>query len=157
MGFYESSRMEQNFRGRYEVTIDEKSRLRLPSSLRGQSTKKIKFVMTNNLVGASRCLDILTTEEFKKLESKIAKMPQMKREVQVFQRYYLSAAHVVEVDTSGRLLIPFALREYAGLKEDLVLVGMGSKIEVWDKSEWTLMEKRLEADFEGSQKVISDL
>ncbi|MCB0350086.1 MAG: hypothetical protein KDD38_02810, partial [Bdellovibrionales bacterium] len=92
-----------------------------------------------------------------KLEKKIALMPSLKNEVQAFQRFYISSGEECAIDAQGRILIPQHLRDYADLKDDIVLVGMGFKIEIWSYASWQPLFGQLEKDFEKVMNIISDI
>jgi MraZ protein len=81
----------------------------------------------------------------------------LKPEVVAFQRYYVSSAEVTELDSQGRLLVPQHFRDYAELKEDLVLAGMGSKIEIWSQKKWGQLLGDIEKDFTRITQVLADL
>jgi len=114
-------------------------------------------VITNGVFQGRRFLDFYPSAEWLKLEKKIAAMPALKSEVQVFQRFYLSSGEACDVDAQGRVLVPQHLREYAGLEDDIVLVGMGNKIEIWGANDWQDLFGRLEKDFEAAAEVLAGL
>jgi MraZ protein len=60
----------------------------------------------------------------------------MKKEVKIFQRYFISAAMEGELDRQGRILIPPTLRNHAGLNKEVCLAGLGNWMEIWDRKEW---------------------
>ena len=94
---------------------------------------------------------------WKKLENRIARLPSLKPEVQIFQRFYLSGAQEVEYDGQGRLLLSPTSRKYASLDTNIVLVGMGEKIEIWSKPSWDRLYESLAGDFEESVQQIAQL
>ena len=109
--------METLFRGRFDVRVDDKGRFRMPTALRNshspKDTKNNQLLVTNNLVQGQRCLDIYTQSAWLRLENRIARLPNLKAEVQAFQRFYLSGAQLMEYDKNGRVLMPPSLRKYA--------------------------------------------
>src|SRR5262245_28083494 len=118
-----------HFRGRYSLRLDPKGRLSLPSSL--NSIKSVrKFFVTNNLFRQQKFLDLYPEKAWLQFERKMEKMPKLDTAVQAFRRFYLASAFAVEVDGQGRLLIPLELREYAGIGQDVVLLGVGQKLEL---------------------------
>src|ERR1700722_13032411 len=122
-------RMTTHFRGRFEIKVDPKFRLILPAPFREvvKLTSDSRMVITNSQYQGKRCLDVYPFAEWKKLEVRIAKLPQLKVEVQNFQRFYLSGGHPIEADANGRVLVPPTLRSYANIQTDIVLVGFANK------------------------------
>lgn len=145
----------REFRGRFEIKLDSKGRLNLPAAL--VSEEQATFVVTNSQYQGSRCLDVYTLEEWQKLEARIAQLSPLKKEVQAFQRFYIAGGQPVESGSQGRLLIPKSLRDYAGLEDQIVIVGMGSKLEVWNLSEWQKIFDKLASDFEETLGAIANL
>lgn len=150
--------MTRLLRGRFDCKVDAKGRLSLPSSLRSQLTSKSNsLVVTNSLFKGRKCLDVYPEEEWKKLEKRISALPSLKTEVQAYQRFYLSAGQNIDIDGHHRVLIPQTLRKYAGLEEELVLVGMGSKIEIWSASQWLDLQEELASQFDDIQAAVAAL
>ena len=144
-------------RGRSHIKMDDKGRISLPATFRSAFAKTSKLYITNSLYQGRRFLDLYSSSEWQKLESRISKLPSLKSEVQAFQRFYLSSAEECELDSQGRMLIPAHLREYAGLQSDVVLVGVGHKVEMWSADEWSPLFGQLEKDYERVVEVLSDL
>lgn len=146
-----------SFRGRFEIKIDPKFRLTLPAPFRQELSSDSRMVITNSQYQQKRCLDVYTFAEWKKLENKIAKLPQLKVEVQSFQRFYLSGGHPVEMDNQGRLLVPPSLRAYSNIQSEIVLVGFSNKFEIWAREIWTTLFENLAQDFSQTLASISNL
>ncbi len=120
------------FMGEYNHTIDAKGRLIVPVKFRealGDS-----FVVTQGFDG---CLFAYDNAEWQQFEEKIKQLPLTNKNARQFARFFLAGAAECEVDKQGRILIPSNLREYAGLVKDVVLVGVASHIEIWDKAAYT--------------------
>jgi MraZ protein len=149
------------FRGRFELKIDPKGRLSLPSSYRQllvhDSKKSQELIVTNSRYLGKSCLHAYTLPEWQKLERKIARLSSLKTEVQAFNRFYLSGGQVVEVDSQGRILIPQGLRRYAGLETQAVLVGMGAKFEIWAQDVWDKIYDNLTDSFEATMDAVARL
>ncbi len=116
------------FMGEYNHTIDAKGRLIVPSKFR--EILGDAFVVTKGLDG---CLFVYDNEEWKLFEEKLRALPITNKEARQFVRFFLAGATEAEVDKQGRILIPNVLREFAELIKDVVLVGVGSRIEIWGK------------------------
>ena len=85
--------------------------------------------------------------------AKIRSMPQTK--TAEIQRFLFGSAYDVEVDKQGRASVPAPLREYAGLKSDIVIVGLEGIAEIWDKEAWDAREAS--ADMESLLKAAMEL
>lgn len=150
------------FRGKYEQVLDVKNRIRFPSKFRIRIKKKKGkrkniWILTNSISDGMPLLDLFSLFEWEAIERKIRELPQAKKEVMRFQRFYLSSAHECEMDKNGRLLIPRDLKEFAGLKKNIVIVGMAKKIEIWSKENWTNVFEKSQKQFEEDSRILSDL
>ena len=75
-------------------------------------------------------------EDWNAFEQKLTALPLINKEARKFARFFLAGAAQVEADKQGRILLPASLREFAGLDKDVVLVGVGSRIEIWSREKW---------------------
>ena len=103
----------------------------LPSKIREDLGEK--FIITKGLDG---CLFGFSKNEWNNFEEKLKKLPLVNRNARAFVRFFLSGAIEEEIDKQGRFLIPQNLREYATLEKDVVVIGVGTRIEIWDKAKW---------------------
>jgi MraZ protein len=124
------------FSGKHYYTVDEKGRIMMPAPFREILTTHYssRLYITNGAF--DRCLHIYPYEEWVRLEEKVRALPKMLKEVQFFMRRVVASAQECSFDKQGRILIPAAQREDAGLKSDVVVVGQIEKIELWDRNEW---------------------
>ena len=119
------------FIGEYNHTIDAKGRLIVPAKFREQLGDE--FVVTKGLDG---CLFAYADSEWKSLEEKLYALPLTNANARKFTRFFLAGACACEFDKQGRILLPAVLREFAQLEKDVVLVGVGSRFEIWNKTLW---------------------
>ena len=119
------------YMGEYNHTIDIKGRVIVPAKLR--ESLGDKFVITKGLDG---CLFGFDDVEYKIFEDKLKALTITKSDARKFARYFLAGAASIEVDKQGRALIPTNLREFAEIEKDVVLVGVGNRIEIWSKKKW---------------------
>lgn len=119
------------FMGEYNHTIDNKGRLIIPAKFREQLGDS--FVITQGLDG---CLFIYSNEEWKAFEDKLHQLPLTNAKARKFSRFFLAGAVSCEVDRQGRILIPAKLRRAANLTKDVILAGVGERIEIWDAERW---------------------
>ncbi len=117
--------------GEFEHSIDTKGRLVLPAKIKDDLGKE--FIVTKGLDG---CLFGYSLEEWNKFEEKLKTLPLTNKITRDFVRFFLSGAVEEETDKQGRFLLPANLREYASLTKDAVIIGVGTRIEIWDKKKW---------------------
>jgi MraZ protein len=123
------------FYGEYEHTIDKKGRLIIPSRFR-ESFKEYDVEKLYITRGLDKCLFVFTESEWKSQESKFKSVSFTKSESRKFNRIYFAGASQIECDKQGRILIPKYLKEYAGIKRDVMIVGVSNRIEVWSRDAW---------------------
>lgn len=133
------------FLGEYNHSIDAKGRLIVPAKFREDLGEN--FIVTKGLDG---CLYIYPDNEWKEFEKKLSELPMGKSDIRKMVRFFLSAATQVELDKQGRILIPGTHREFAGLEKDVILAGVGKKIEIWSKEKW---EETATFDYEDMDDV----
>lgn len=117
--------------GEFEHSIDTKGRLVLPAKIKDDLGKE--FIVTKGLDG---CLFGYSLAEWSKFEEKLKALPLTNKITRDFVRFFLSGAVEEETDKQGRFLLPANLREYASLTKDAVIIGVGTRIEIWDKKKW---------------------
>ena len=117
--------------GEYAHTIDAKGRVILPADFRSELGES--FVITK---GLDSCLFVYEQAEWDALSEKLRQLPLAKPEARAFVRFFFSGARTLECDKQGRFLVPGTLRSYAGLKKDVVLIGVSNRVELWDKAAW---------------------
>lgn len=119
------------FISEYNHSIDTKGRVIVPAKFREALGEE--FVITQGLDG---CLFVFPNDEWTKFEEKLKTLPMANKDARKFVRFFLAGAALVEVDKQGRILIPPVLRTFAGLEKDVAVVGVGNRVEIWDKARW---------------------
>ncbi len=117
--------------GEYEHSLDTKGRLILPAKIREDMGET--FIITKGLDG---CLFGFSQTEWANFEEKLKTLPLTNKNARDFVRFFLSGATECEMDKQGRFLIVANLREYANLEKDAVIIGVGTRIEIWNKEKW---------------------
>ena len=125
--------------GEYTHAIDEKNRLSLPAKFRSQMGKKI--VLTPGLDG---CLFVFAMKEWATIEERLKQSSFLQTDSRNFSRYMLGGAVEAEVDSIGRILVPDFLRERANLKSKVAIVGVSSRVEIWNDKAWSEFKKGVE-------------
>ena len=124
------------FRGVHHLSIDAKGRLAMPARHRERLHTMGSGQLIATIDAQSRCLLVYPLPTWEELEREVQQLPTLNPVVRRFQRLLIGYASDLECDSSGRLLIPPALREYARLDKRAVLVGQGNKLELWDEDTW---------------------
>ena len=127
--------------GEYEHTIDAKGRLSMPSKLRRDMGEA--FIVTKGLDG---CLFAFSQDEWKNFETKLKALPLSDKNARNFVRFFLAGATECEIDKQGRFLIPSNLREAGKLEKEAVIIGVGTRLEIWNKEVWVSKDEEISAD-----------
>jgi MraZ protein len=135
--------------GQYEHTIDVKKRLALPAKFRGELGDKI--IITRGIEG---CLAVYTDKEWKIMSDKLGALTISQAEARSFTRMILAGAMEVSLDKLGRILVPDYLKDYAGLKKNVVICGLSNRLEIWDSEKWEIYKKAAE---KGVDEIVSKL
>jgi len=142
------------FYGEFEHALDAKGRIIIPSKFREVFRKKRieKFYITR---GLDRCLFVFPEEEWKAHDQKFKQLPFTKQEARQFNRLYFSGAAEVCCDKQGRILLPPYLKEYALIKEHVMIVGISDRFEIWALEKWKdYFQDSLESFEEIAEKLI---
>jgi len=116
--------------------MDAKGRMAMPARQREPLLTSCEGNIVVTIDTQSSCLVIYPLPEWERIETDIQNLPALKPAVKRFQRLMLGYATDLTLDTSGRMLLPQSLREYAQLDKKLVLVGQGKKLELWSEALW---------------------
>lgn len=117
------------FLGQYAHTVDTKGRTFVPAKYRDELGET--FVITR---GTAKCLTVYPMSEWEKYTAKIAELPQA--HAAKIRRFVFSNASDVTLDAQGRIGIVAGLREYAGIEKNVMILGLGSYIEIWAEDVW---------------------
>ena len=117
--------------GEFVHSLDAKGRLIMPAKLREDIGER--FVVTKGLDG---CLFAFSLTEWTNFEEKLKTLPLSNKNSREFTRFFLSGATECEIDKQGRFLIPNNLRQVANLEKEVIIIGVGTRIEIWNKDKW---------------------
>jgi len=140
------------FIGEYAHNLDEKGRLAIPAKFRRDLSKGA--VVTR---GLDNCLFLYTKTEWEKLAEKLATLPISQSNSRAFSRLMLAGAMEVEIDKQGRVVVPEYLREFAGLKKNVVLAGLYSRAEIWDEEKWHAYKGQTETNSNEIAEKMAEL
>ena len=130
------------FLGEFQHSLDTKGRVILPARYRDQLAEGAYVTK-----GRGGCLSVFTPEEFEDVASQVREQSKRGPKELNAARVFFSGALEVKPDKQGRVALPQNLREYAGLGRDVVVAGVFSRIEIWDRDRW------LELDRVGAQAL----
>jgi MraZ protein len=130
--------------GEFEHSIDEKNRLTLPARFRQALSGGV--VVTRGMDG---CLYAYPSENWEQVVSQhLAPLSPLSLESRKMERFFFSAAAESEPDKQGRIMIPPALLQHAGLGREVVVAGVRDRIEIWDRATWREHMKEVEGSAE---------
>lgn len=139
------------FYGQFQTTLDEKGRFALPARLRnitgpaGRSQLEGWLVLTKGLEG---CLSLYTESEWDEIQKRLSSLSFTQRDFRYFIRRFYSMAATVTPDRSGRILVPANLIAEAGLKKELLLIGVNKWIEIWNPERYEEYLKQYDSSYE---------
>ena len=117
--------------GEYNNKLDDKGRVSVPVKFREDLGHS--FIVTK---GLDNCLFAYSKEEWATFEAKLKSLPLTNTNARNFIRFFFAGATECETDKQGRINIPQNLREYAGLSKEVFIVGVSTRVEIWDKDKW---------------------
>ncbi|WP_063657342.1 division/cell wall cluster transcriptional repressor MraZ [Candidatus Arsenophonus triatominarum] len=124
------------FRGATLVNLDSKGRLTVPTRYRGMLNEESEGQMVFTIDLHQPCLLLYTLPEWEIIEKKLSQLSTMNPAERRVQRLLLGHASECQMDGAGRLLLANTLRQHAGLKKAVMLVGQINKFELWDEQTW---------------------
>lgn len=136
--------------GEYTHTLDPKKRLSVPSKWRKQLGKTV--VVTR---GLDHCLFVYPQKEWQKITEKVGQLSFGSADTRSFNRFFLSGAVEVDVDSVGRILVPDFLKEFAKLKTKVVLAGIHDRVEIWDEKQWEAYKRKIESQADALAEKLS--
>jgi transcriptional regulator MraZ len=129
------------FVGEFRHSLDAKGRLVLPAQVRSMVEEGAVLTRSNR----ERYLLGFTARDFDDLGRRLAEHTAKDPQRRMVERFWFASARQVELDRSGRILIPQALREYAGLETDVVVAGVNECFEIWDQDRYDAEQARVAA------------
>ncbi len=143
------------FRGRFEYSLDDKGRVKIPPKFK--EILKEKHQNTLVLTVFDDCIYAYPYDVWEELERKAVNLPLTNKAARRFKRMFFSSAQDVNIDKQGRILIPGVLREDVGIDKDVVVLGNLDHIEIWSKERWDSESKALRESEEELAEEIERL
>jgi MraZ protein len=119
------------FLGEYELRIDHKGRVAIPARFR--DAFRAGLVLSR---GFDKCLIVYTMAEWERVADELVSLPVTQLNPRRIARFTFSGAFDLEPDRQGRIILPPALRQYAGVNDEVVIVGSYSHLQIWSKENW---------------------
>jgi len=129
------------FSGAYSHTVDNKGRTVIPSRFRSKLGER--FYLTRGMHG---CLWIFSDDEWRSFQQMMSPRSPLDSNGLKLERFFVGSAVECSPDGQGRIAIPQNLRDYAGIKDDIWVVGLGSKAEIWSSERWNQFHNDLTDD-----------
>lgn len=130
------------FLGEYSPNITDGSRIALPKKMRDQVGSD-SVVMAR---GFEKCIYIYDQSDWsEQAQKQIENQKEQNTKVNDLERYIFTSAEQVTIDTQGRVVMPSSLQAYAGIKKELSVLGVGDRIEVWDRKTWKEYQAKISA------------
>ena len=129
------------FHGTFEHSLDAKNRLTVPSKLRAAFSEGAFLVKS-----AERCISLYPSSTYSALvDTALSGLNPLSAQARELNRYFRSNAHSVELDSAGRVMIAPRQLEHAGIERDVVVIGAGDCLELWDPATWAAYDTDLTA------------
>ena len=140
------------FIGEFSHSVDAKGRVAVPAKFRNKISGGA--IITR---GLDKCLFVFTKKDWEKLAGKLIELPISQSNSRAFARLMLSGASDVDIDSQGRILIPDYLRKYAGISKAVTVIGVYSRVEVWDDKVWETYKRKTEGASDEIAEKMADL
>ncbi len=124
------------FRGLTAITVDAKGRLAIPTRYRASIEEEAKGRLVATINTMDSCLLLYTLQEWEAIEEKLSQLSSFHPATRRIQRLLIGHATDMDMDRSGRILLPALLRDYAQIDSQVMLVGQGNKFELWAEERW---------------------
>jgi MraZ protein len=139
------------FMGEYRHNTDSKGRIIMPARFRDALGSSM--ILTKGLDG---CIYVYTNDRWEAILAELQKLPTTKRESRMYIHMVTAKAAEVEVDNTGRILIPQPLMEDAAIQKEVVIVGVASHVEIWAKARWEAYAAEASASFEAVAETLTE-
>lgn len=133
--------------GTHECKADVKGRIMLPSSLKKQLSSVLQDGFVLKRAVFQNCLELYPITEWNELIENVNSLNRFKKKNNDFIRRFTAGVRLVELDSSGRFLIPKDLIDFADISKDIVISSSVNIIEIWDKNSYEKVLKDSAIDF----------
>jgi len=145
------------FRGVHNIILDAKGRMAVPARYRQLLRESNDGALVVTIDTEEACLLVYPLNEWEPIQAKLEALPSFNPAARRIQRLIIGHATDLELDANGRMLLPAPLREYAGLKKKMVMMGQGNKFELWDEDHWDERRQSYLADIREEGQMPEEL
>lgn len=131
------------FLGEHRHGLDAKGRVIFPVRMRSELGAQVVLQK-----GIEPCLYVLPPDEWERQVQRVTDLPTTNPDARRYARHFFSQASSERIDAQGRLTVPPSFRAYAGLERDVVVVGAGRRVEIWDAGRWEAQRGQVESNLE---------
>jgi MraZ protein len=129
------------FRGAFDHTLDAKNRLTVPARYRGALSEGVVLAMPVDL---EPCVGVWREEDYQHYTQRaLAELPPLSPRLTELERFFYGSSQDADLDAAGRIMVPSFLSEHASLRKDVVVVGAGDRLELWDRDGWNQHRRAL--------------
>jgi MraZ protein len=146
--FHDKKRLKM-FRGSDPINMDAKGRMAIPTRYRRLLSELCGGDLVITIDMKSTCLTLSPLPEWTKFEEKVAALPALDDLGEMLSRFVVGQAKDIQLDGSGRILIPAELREFADLDKKLILVGRTQRLEIWSEDNWNAEREKSQENYRG--------
>ncbi len=140
------------FRGTFDYSLDSKNRLTVPAKFRAALAEGMVLAK-----GVDPCIEIWPPKEFDdRLESALAGRNRLSRDARRISAYFSANSHDADLDAAGRVGMPPFLAEHAGLDKEVVVIGAGECLQIWDRGAWAEFNTTLADDIDEITERLGD-
>jgi MraZ protein len=132
------------FLGEHYHSLDAKGRVIFPARMRDELGAQVVLQK-----GIERCLYVIPPDEWARRVADVQRLPTTNPNARRYARFFFSQAQSEQLDKQGRLTVPQAFRDYAGLTREVVVVGSGAQVEIWDRGTWEQSKQEVEDQLPG--------
>jgi MraZ protein len=123
------------FRGTFDHTLDAKNRLTMPAKYRASLAGGVILAVPVDL---KPCVGVWRPQEYEEYTARaLAELPPLSPRLSELERFFYGQSIEAELDAAGRVMVASNLAEHAGLERDVVIVGVGDRLELWDRTRWS--------------------
>ncbi len=138
--------------GQYTHAVDPKGRVNIPMKFREKLGETFYLVKSTD-----QCLDVFPAHAWEELKRKMQQASQFNKAIKEYQRVIISSAVESSTDRQGRVLIPQNLREFAGVDKEVMIAGLGERLEIWPLDKWNARYVDIELDMEAIAEELAKL
>ncbi len=139
------------FLGQYQHSVDSKGRIIIPNEFRKELSATLYLTR-----GLENCIFVFNQDVWEKLYQGIASLPLTRKEGRSFSRVFLANASSTNLDSQGRIMLPRSLRDYAHIEKNSMIVGVGTRVEIWSEDVWKSYSDDVQEKFEEITEGIID-